>query len=92
MVDLHTHSTCSDGSSKPDELASEAAAAGLSAIALTDHDTVAGIPLFLEGSAAAGVLGVPGVEISCQWHNNRRVHIVGLFVDRNGTLTFSLRI
>jgi 3',5'-nucleoside bisphosphate phosphatase len=65
-ADLHTHSSASDGVDTPAEVMAVAAAAGLSVVALTDHDTTAG---WEQASAAAGALGltlVPGVEISCR--------------------------
>jgi predicted metal-dependent phosphoesterase TrpH len=67
-IDLHTHSSCSDGTLTPQELVAAARQAGLDVVALTDHDTFAGWP---EATAAAEVLGVslvPGVELSCRWY------------------------
>ena len=82
-IDLHCHSTCSDGTLTPEELLRSAHDGGLKALALTDHDTVAGIPEFLR---AAGkypeLLAIPGVEISTLYRN-REIHIVGLFPDHN---------
>ena len=66
MIDLHTHSTMSDGSEPPERVVEMAAAAGCSAMALTDHDTLSGLP---EASAAAERLGlalVRGCEVSCR--------------------------
>ncbi|MGH3544403.1 MAG: PHP domain-containing protein [Mycobacteriales bacterium] len=65
-ADLHTHSTASDGTTPPDELMRQAAEAGLSVIALTDHDTTAG---WQSATAALppGVTLLPGAEISCSW-------------------------
>lgn len=66
MIDLHAHSTASDGTTPPDELMALAAAVGLDVVALTDHDTTAG----WETAAAAlppGLTLVPGAEISCSW-------------------------
>ena len=81
MIDLHTHSTASDGSTPPGELPALAAAAGLTAIALTDHDTIGGIAEFLEaGKAFPELETIPGVELSCQYCS-REMHIVGLFLD-----------
>lgn len=79
-IDLHSHSRYSDGSLSPTELVALAAKAGVKALALTDHDSVSGVP---EAQAAAdqhGITLIPGVEISAAWgvHN---VHIVGLQVD-----------
>ena len=78
--DLHAHSTASDGSLSPTRLMQRAHAAGVEVMALTDHDTLEGLP---EARDAAGELGlefVPGVEISVTWERVT-VHIVGLGVD-----------
>lgn len=80
MVDLHTHSTASDGSLSPTELVRQADAAGLTAIALTDHDTVDGIAEFMAAPASDRLQRVAGVEISTAWYNHS-IHILGLFVD-----------
>ena len=80
-VDLHTHSTASDGTLSPTELMRAAAAAGLAGIALTDHDTGNGL---VEAAAEAGRLGmrfVPGVEISAAYPTPGTLHILGHFVD-----------
>lgn len=66
-IDLHTHSSCSDGTDTPAELMGKAAHAGLDVIALTDHDTHDGIPAALAAAALHGVQLVPGVEISTQF-------------------------
>ena len=63
MIDLHLHSTCSDGSQTPEELADEAARRGLAAAALTDHESMAGTSRF-EAAAAGRFRAVPGVEVS----------------------------
>jgi 3',5'-nucleoside bisphosphate phosphatase len=79
-IDLHTHSTCSDGSLSPTDLVARAAAAGVEVLALTDHDTVAGLE---EAEQSAGVHGlrlVPGVEISASWHA-QAIHVLGLWID-----------
>lgn len=78
-IDLHTHSTASDGTLTPKELAELASKKNIRAIALTDHDTVGGIDEFTGSCAEYGVEAVPGVEISAQYH--KTMHIVGLFVD-----------
>ena len=80
IIDLHTHSTCSDGSLTPSTLLSHAAAAGIEVLALTDHDTVAGIEEAQGRAAALGVTLVPGVEISASWRA-QAVHILGLWID-----------
>lgn len=79
ICDLHTHSTFSDGTYTPEELVKEAQAIGLSAIALCDHNTVAGLPRFLDAAARAGVQAVPGVEFSADY-NGGELHILGLFI------------
>jgi hypothetical protein len=79
-IDLHTHSSCSDGSLNPGELVERAAAAGVRVLALTDHDTLAGIA---EARAAAERLGirlVPGVELSACWRH-QSIHVLGLWID-----------
>lgn len=78
-IDLHTHSTASDGSLTPSELAGAAKNAGLSAIALTDHDTIDGAAEFERECLALGIEGITGVEISAEYKTE--MHIVGLFVD-----------
>ncbi len=80
MLDFHTHSSASDGSDSPAELVYAAQRAGLSAIALTDHDTISGLPEFLRAAEGSGLTAVPGVEISSNLYN-REIHILGLFVD-----------
>ncbi|MEV6829381.1 PHP domain-containing protein [Amycolatopsis sp. NPDC051102] len=77
-IDLHTHSTASDGTTPPADLPRLAAEAGLTVLALTDHDTFAGLEA--AGRAAAEVEVVPGVEISCRL-DDAEVHLLGLFVD-----------
>ncbi|MEV8513246.1 PHP domain-containing protein [Dactylosporangium sp. NPDC051484] len=66
-IDLHAHSTASDGTSTPAELIAEAAAAGLDVVALTDHDTTAGWPAAI-AARPPGLALVPGAELSCRWH------------------------
>lgn len=79
-IDLHTHSTASDGTLTPVELVRAAKEAGLTAIALTDHDTMDGLPDALETGVKTGVEVVPGCELSV--HSDVGVlHVVGLWVD-----------
>lgn len=79
-IDLHVHSSASDGTFLPAELPGLAAAAGLRAIALTDHDTVSGIKPFMAAAENTTLEGIPGVEISSGFMG-REVHILGLFID-----------
>lgn len=79
-IDLHAHSSHSDGSFSPKQLVQLASTMGLRAIALTDHDTVAGVAEALAAGQELGVEVVPGVEISAQ-HPPGTMHILGYFVD-----------
>jgi len=78
--DLHCHSTSSDGVLPPAEIVRRAAANGVSVLALTDHDELAGLAEAAEAAAASGVRFVPGVEISVTWAG-LTIHIVGLGID-----------
>ena len=80
MIDLHCHSTFSDGSLTPEQLADEAAKIGLSALALTDHDTVAGLPRFLAAAAGTSIRAVPGVELSVDCSSGV-MHMLGYWMD-----------
>ena len=77
--DLHTHSVFSDGTDTPARLIDLAAQAGLSAVALCDHNTVAGLPDFLKAAQGAAVEAVPGVEISTDFAD-KELHILALYV------------
>lgn len=83
MIDLHMHSNFSDGSMTPTELISKAKQIGLSAIALTDHDTIDGVPELMETGKKNDLTTVPGVEISIDTSlpNNGHLHMLGLFID-----------
>ncbi len=76
-VDLHAHTTDSDGLAAPDALVAAALAADLSAIAVTDHDTVAGVRPAQRAAAGTALEIVPGVELSCA-DDRREVHLLGL--------------
>ncbi len=80
-VDLHCHSTYSDGSLSVAEVLALAKANGGKYQALTDHDTVSGISEAISISRELDLNLIPGVEISVSWHNNTLIHIVGLGVD-----------
>ncbi len=77
--DLHTHSVFSDGTYTPAQLLEEAQERGLSAIALTDHNTVAGLPDFLEAAKGKKVEAVPGVEFSSDYEGTE-LHILALYL------------
>ena len=82
-IDLHCHSTYSDGSLSVREVLSLAAANGAKYQALTDHDTVAGINEAQSVATELGLTLIPGVEISVTWQGNTLIHIVGLGIDPN---------
>ncbi len=80
IIDLHTHSTASDGTSSPAELLALANERNLGALALTDHDTTSGLPEFLNESVKyPGIKAVPGVEVSVK-HYDFSIHVLGLFI------------
>ena len=83
-IDLHTHSTCSDGSMTPYELVKHAHERGLKAIALSDHDTIAGIDEAMEAGREYGVEVVPAIEFSVQ--SETETHILGFYIDYKGEL------
>lgn len=78
--DLHSHSTASDGSWQPGELVKLAVKQQVDVLALTDHDTTAGLPEAMLASEQYGLQLVPGVEISVSW-NKQTIHIIGLNID-----------
>ncbi len=82
MIDLHTHSTASDGTLSPAELISQAAAAGVKILALTDHDCVAGIAEAHSAAKQNDIRLIPGIELSVMW-SGRTLHLVGLNIDVN---------
>lgn len=84
MIDLHLHTTASDGTLAPRDLVARAASARLTTISVTDHDTVAGLP---EASRAADALGLtllPGIEITAV-EDGRDVHVLGYYFDPQST-------
>ncbi len=87
IVDLHVHSTESDGTLSPEEIVYAAKEAGLAAIALTDHDTASGIAKAAPAAASCGIELVPGIELSTQYTlptaggGEKEIHMVGLFID-----------
>ncbi|MCD8231699.1 MAG: PHP domain-containing protein [Clostridiales bacterium] len=92
QIDLHTHSTGSDGTFTPAELVTEAKKTGLSAIALTDHDSTDGIAELMAAGQKYGIETIPGVELSTEYAEEE-IHVVGLFIDPdNESLREQLRI
>jgi len=101
LIDLHAHTTVSDGGDSPTELVSKAAAAGLDAIAVTDHDNDSGCAEAIAAGARAGVEVVPGVEISCDVDDLKELgltpdgrptmHLLGYFIPQeDNALTAAL--
>lgn len=80
MIDLHSHSIFSDGSSTPEELVELAEQGGLAALALTDHDTTDGLPRFLAAGDNSSVETVAGIELSAEF-GAVTFHILGYFFD-----------
>ena len=77
LVDLHVHSTCSDGFYSPQELVTMAAEKGLAAIAIADHDNVDGISLAQQAGEAMGVEVLSAVELSTLWYDYYDMHLLG---------------
>ena len=82
LCDLHTHSTFSDGTLTPTELIGEAARLGLSAVALTDHNTLAGIREFRAAAEGSEVIAIPGIEISTDY-GPHEFHLLGLYLNED---------
>ncbi len=80
MIDLHLHTTASDGRCAPHELVDRASRAGVTVMAVTDHDTVAAIPEVQSAAVACGINVVAGIEITAV-ENGRDVHMLGYFMD-----------
>ena len=80
MIDLHLHTTASDGLCSPRELVDQAAAAGVTTLAVTDHDTMAAVDEVSALAHAAGMRFVPGIEITAI-ENGADAHILGYFID-----------
>lgn len=79
-IDLHTHTTASDGSLKPEQLVYLAKEKGLTAIAVTDHDTTAGIEAALQAGRQKNLEVLPGIEISTRYQG-KEIHVLGYYID-----------
>jgi len=80
-IDLHMHSTASDGKNSPSELIDKTKEAGLLAIALTDHDSITGLSELIKAGEEKNFEVVPGVELEINDGNFKEIHVVGLFID-----------
>jgi predicted metal-dependent phosphoesterase TrpH len=80
-IDLHVHSTASDGTLAPADLVAEAARLGLTGLAISDHDSVEGLPSAVEAARGTSVVLVPAIELSAVADDGRPLHILGYRVD-----------
>jgi len=81
MIDLHTHSTASDGSYSPTALIAGAVKRGLTAIALTDHDTIGGLEEAALAALEWDIRFIPGVELEIAWNQKGEFHLLGLGIN-----------
>lgn len=84
MIDLHTHTTASDGTYTPTELIRYAVEKGLNAVAITDHDTVAGVEEAMAEAEKCGIKLIPGIELSSLYnseHGSKEIHVLGYNID-----------
>src|SRR5260370_29340933 len=79
-ADLHLHTTSSDGTYTPAQVVELARRSGLAALAITDHDTLAGVPAAQAAAAGTDLEIIPAVEISTE-HHERQLHLLAYFVD-----------
>lgn len=89
MIDLHSHTTASDGQHAPTQQLELAAKAGVTVLAVTDHDTLGGLAEATQAAGSLGVRLIPGIELST-WHNAREVHVLGHFIDPHDAQLASL--
>lgn len=90
LYDLHSHSTASDGALSPTDLVHRAQQQGVTALALTDHDTINGLAEAQQEAIEAGIRLIPGIELSATWEN-KCLHIVGLGIDPdNAAMTIGI--
>lgn len=82
ICDLHTHSTCSDGSDTPEELLELALKAGLGAIALTDHNNIEGLSRFYKASRGKPIYAIGGCEFSTDYEG-QELHLIGMFISED---------
>src|SRR5262245_55024960 len=80
MIDLHMHTTASDGTSAPDDLVERVRKAGITIFSVTDHDTMAAVPAAAAAARHHGLTCVPGIEVTTV-HDGHDVHMLGYFLD-----------
>lgn len=88
-IDLHLHSSFSDGADAPEQVMARAHALGIAAVAITDHDTTAGVNAAREAARSAGMDFLEGVEISAAF-NKQEIHILGLGIDEDASVLIHL--
>jgi len=81
VIDLHLHTTASDGRCTPHELVDRAKRAGVTVMAVTDHDTVAAVPDVQSAAKACGIEAIAGIEITAIERDGRDIHMLGYFID-----------
>lgn len=81
MIDLHLHSNCSDGTLSPPDLVEAARLAGLTTVAVCDHDTVSGVAAAMHTGRQKGVEVIPGVELSVCYKEFSDIHLLGYWID-----------
>ena len=91
LIDLHTHSTVSDGLYSPEELVNFASRAGIMAISLTDHDTIDGLDEAAAASKKAGIEFIPGIEIGIL-HEGEEIHLLGYYLDNYNIIKQELKL
>lgn len=89
MIDLHCHSHYSDGLHSPEELISQSVEAGVRLLALTDHDTVAGLAALHQANQHASLTVINGIELSTRW-KKYDIHVVGLMIDPHNPVLIQL--
>ena len=80
-IDLHVHSTCSDGLLPPAEVVKKAAGEGVTLLALADHDSIGGVRQAIAAGRGAGVTVIAAVELSVEYRHYHDVHLLGLGID-----------
>jgi len=89
MIDLHMHTTASDGTSTPEDLVSRVRKAGITIFSVTDHDTMAAVAAASAAAAPEGLSCVPGIEITTV-HDGHDVHMLGYFLDAGSPVLIAL--
>lgn len=81
QIDLHMHTTCSDGTMSPQEIIAYAKEKGLRTISVTDHDTISHIKEVISAATGSGIEVIPGIEVSAEYDSRGTMHILGYYID-----------